>query len=325
MRKARRRSGFTLLELFLTLTLAVVLMTLINAAFRFYAQDMDASDMDMRQSMLAAAIMQMIEDDLRSTLDPEPLDTTALEELLQNTVAASTGATGGNSATEGLSASGAEAAGVADPAETEPEDTTEISEGDSTVLKTPGLIGNQFQVQIDASRPPRLEEYVVLLEADPAKLLDIPSDIKTVTYYVQDPQSIGIEDPLNELDVDSTAVIDEPKGGLVRRSLDRAATNFAMIQGNLSSLSQTGELIAPEVMAIEFSYWDGTVWQIEWNSDEMGELPLAVKIAVTMSAPVTYGSSEPEPRVFTHIVRLSLAKPIADEEESTDSSEVTGI
>ena len=319
-----RRSGFTLLELFLTLTLAIVLMTLINSAFRFYAQDMDASDMDMRQSMLAAAIMQMIEDDLRSTQHPEPLDTKALEELLANTAAAATGATGGGtSPTEGLSESGAEAAGVADPADTEDTTETDTLDSGAAVLQTPGVIGNQFQIQIDASRLPRLEEYAVLLEADPAKLIDVPSDLKTVTYWVQDAQSIGIDDPLNELSEQPEML--EEQGGLVRRSLDRGATNFAAIQGNLNSLSQTGELIAPEVVGIEFQYWDGTMWQIEWNSDEMGELPLAVKISLTMAAPVTYGSSEPEPRVFTHIVRLSMAQPIEEDEESSDSSGVTGI
>ncbi|MEO1526627.1 MAG: prepilin-type cleavage/methylation domain-containing protein [Planctomycetota bacterium] len=323
MRLRRVRAGFTLLELFLTLTMAVVLMTLINAAFRFYAQDMDASDMDMRQSMLAAAIMQMIENDLRGTVKPEPLDTTALEELLANTAAAATGATGGGGgeATAGLSQSGAEAAGVADPAEAETEaDTTET---DPNILETPGLIGNQFQIQIDASFLPRLEEYGVLLNADPSKVVDIPSDLKTITYYVQDPQFAGIDDPLLELDGD--AAVSEEQGGLVRRSLDTAATNFAAIQGNLTTLNQTGELIAPEVTGIEFLYWDGVTWQMQWNSDEMGELPLAIKITLTMAGPPAYGVSEPEPRVFTHIVRLTLAKPIEEEEESTDSSEVTGI
>ena len=317
-----RRSGFTLLELFLTLTLAVVLMTLVNAAFRFYAQDMDASDMDMRQSMLAAAVMQMIEDDLRSAQHPEPLDTTALEELLEKTVAAATGSSSGNSATAGLSQSGAAAAGVADP--NDPANSTETLDTDPNVLQTPGVIGNQFQIQIDASRLPRLEEYAVLLDADPAKVMDVPSDLKTVTYYVQDPQANGIDDPLAELDAEA-GLTQEEQGGLVRRSLDRSATNYASLQGNVTTLNQTGELIAPEVLAIEFAYWDGTTWQIEWNSDQFGELPLAVKISLTMSAPATYGASEAEPRVFTHVVRLSLAKPIEEDEESADSSGVTGI
>ena len=46
---------------------------------------MNVRDMDIRQTQLAASIMQMIEDDLRSTLHPQPVDTAALEALLMAT------------------------------------------------------------------------------------------------------------------------------------------------------------------------------------------------------------------------------------------------
>ena len=67
------RTGFTLLEVFLTLAMAVVLMGLIGSAIQFYARDMNVNNMDVRQTVLAGAIMQMIEDDLRLTIHPEPL------------------------------------------------------------------------------------------------------------------------------------------------------------------------------------------------------------------------------------------------------------
>lgn len=300
----RRRRGFTLLELFLTLSMAVVLMTLVNAAFRFYAVDMDSSDTDMRRSMLAAAVMQMIEDDLRASLHPEPLDTSALETLLASTAASATG--GGNTGDAG-DPGDAEAAGMDDPA-LEEELTTSVS--GVAVLQTPGLIGDQYQLQVDTSRLPRLEEYAVLMDVDPGNLADLPSDLKTVTYYVQAADSIGIEDPLAKLDATTSTTA----GGLVRRVLDRSATTFASTSGNLAALGQTGELLAPEVTGIEFSYWDGVTWQIEWNSDELGELPLAVKIQMVMVDPLV-AESEQEPRVFQHVVKLTMAKIIEEEEE----------
>ncbi|MDV6031577.1 MAG: prepilin-type cleavage/methylation domain-containing protein [Phycisphaera sp. RhM] len=300
----RRRRGFTLLELFLTLSMAVVLMTLVNAAFRFYAVDMDSSDMDMRRTMLAAAVMQMIEDDLRASLHPEPLDTGALETLLASTAASATG--GGNTGDAG-DPGAAEAAGMDDPV-LEEEVTTSVS--GVAVLQTPGLIGDQYQLQVDTSRLPRLEEYAVLMDVDPGNLADLPSDLKTVTYYVQAADSIGIEDPLAKLDATTSTTA----GGLVRRVLDRSATTFASTSGNLAALGQTGELLAPEVTGIEFSYWDGVTWQIEWNSDELGELPLAVKIQLVMVDPLV-AESEQEPRVFQHVVKLTMAKIIEEEEE----------
>ena len=190
-RRGRRR-GFTLLELLLTLSMTVVLMTLVNAAFDFYAFDMDSSDADMRRTMLASAVMQMIEDDLRASLHPEPLDTAALEELLSSTAGGATGQSSGGGG--GDDSGDAAAAGLDDPSMEE--DMSTIESG-TTVLQTPGLIGNQYQLQIDTSRLPRLEEYSVLMDVDPGNLSDVPSDLKTVTYYVQQAESFGVEASAN--------------------------------------------------------------------------------------------------------------------------------
>jgi hypothetical protein len=301
------RLGFTLLELLLTLSMTVVLMTLVNAAFDFYAFDMDSSDADMRRTMLASAVMQMIEDDLRASLHPEPLDTAALEELLSSTAGAASGLSGGGGGGAGDDSGDAAAAGLDDPSIEE--DTSSIETG-TTVLLSPGLIGNQFQLQIDTSRLPRLEEYSVMMDVDPGNLNDLPSDLKTVTYFVQQAEAYGVDDPLAKLD-DSTST---GSGGLVRRVLDRQASTFAALSGNINSLNQTGELLAPEVMGIEFSYWDGMIWQIQWNSDELGELPLAVKIQMSMVDPLV-DANEQVPRLFSHVVRLPMAKIIEEEED----------
>ena len=72
----------------------------------------------------------------------------------------------------------------------------DLSSGVS-VLGTPGLVGNQTQVQLDVSRLPRLEEYVAMLDANTADIDDIPSDIKTVAYFVQSSDTLGgVEDAL---------------------------------------------------------------------------------------------------------------------------------
>ena len=141
---------------------------------------------------------------------------------------------------------------------------------------------------------------------------------------VQDAGTMGgVQDPLAQLDpqADETG-----SGGLVRRSLDRAATAQAANTGNLSMLNQTGELLAPEITGIEFSYWDGVMWQVMWSSDEYGELPLAVQVKLYMVDPVlaaTQGADSlasitpgsDSVRVFSHIVRLPMARPVEEEEE----------
>jgi type II secretory pathway pseudopilin PulG len=318
----RHRGGFTLLEIVLTLALSVVLMVLIGSAIQFYARDMNVRDMDIRQTQLAAAVMQMIEDDLRATLRTQPVDTEPLESLLAATSGGGGG--GGGAPEEDLSSAGIESDDASDPML----DTMAVNlQSGVAVLESPGLIGNQFQIQIDLSRLPRLEEYVAMLDGTTADIDDVPSDLKTVAYFVQQAGTIGgVQDGFDTLEAETAG---ESRGGLVRRSLDRAATVQAASTGSLGLLNQTGDLLAPEIVAIEFSYWDGVTWQLEWSSDAYGELPLAVQVRLTMAderaleqpsevvVPTSTASTlDPTAlRTFTHIVRIPLARPI---EETTD-------
>ncbi|MDA8697875.1 type II secretion system protein GspJ [Rhodopirellula sp.] len=327
IQQRKNRIAFTLLELVLALSMSVVLMVLIGSTLQFYARDMNVRDMDIRQTQLAASIMQMIEDDLRSTLHPQPVDTAALEELL----AATSGAdTGGSNAAEGqdLSAAGIDSNLDSDLLLDESLMEVDLSTGVS-VLTTPGLIGNQSQIQIDVSRLPRLEEYVALIDTNTSDLDDIPSDIKTVAYFVQSADvSGGVQDALANATAELGLETSLDSGGLVRRSLDRAATVEAANTGSLSLLNQTGDLLAPEVVGIEFSYWDGVTWLLEWSSDTYEELPLAISVSLTLKAEgqeesgvVSSDGLLGSARVFTHIVRLPLAKPI-DQTDEEDLSEV---
>ena len=311
------RRGFSLLEVLLTMMMAVVLMGLINWAFDFYTRDMNSSNAEIKQTQVAAAVLQMIENDLRATLHPEEVDMSALEEAFES-IAGNSGQNGGGNTGAGqanLSAAGITSTDPALEEETEPVDLT----AGVAVLQTPGLIGNQTQIQIDVSRLPRLEEYMPMMDAENTDLDDVPSDIKTVAYFVQAQGAGGVQDPLNSLDPESMS--EATNGGLVRRSLDRSVTKFAVENGNLAQLNQTGELLAPEVSAIEFQYWDGITWMLEWNSDELEELPLAIRVDVHMvnpNAPESGVSSidAAATRIFSHIIRLQMAKPIEEEEET---------
>ena len=318
------RRGFTLLELLLTLSLAVVLIGLVGGALRFYAVDMNVREMDLEQTRVAAAVMQMIEDDLRATMHTQPVDTAPLEELLSSLGG---GSDSGGGADAGTGDADLSAAGVESEATTEEE--TELAssssadlQSGSAVLQAPGLIGNQYQIQIDISRLPRLEEYVQMLDENAGNLEDIPSDLKSVSYYVQDAGGVGgIADPLDALGADvGEATLSG--GGLVRRSLDRAATSFAATSSAGSTLNMTGELLAPEVVGIEFSYWDGTTWLQEWSSDQYGELPLAVQVRLSMPDPTASSSLtsvDMPTRTFVHVVRLPLARPIVEEDLTAET------
>ena len=302
--------GFTLLEVVLTLAMSVVLMVLVGGAIQFYGRDMVIRDMDIRQTQLAASLIQMIEDDLRATLHAEPADMEALETLL-----AATAGQSGEGSGEDLSA-----AGIDNEDDSLTDTSTVALETSGSVLESPGLIGSQSQIQMDLSRLPRLEEYTQMLDANAGNVDDVPSDLKTVAYFVQAAGTIaGVEDPLNNLSVDGETITTGDSGGLVRRSLDRAATVFAANNGSLSLLSATGDLLAPEVTSIGFQYWDGLTWLLSWNSDDAGELPMAVKVQLTMQD--VSSTDESATRVFTHVVRLPMSRPAEEEAEDDEFSE----
>ncbi|MFN7627801.1 MAG: hypothetical protein ACK5PZ_13300, partial [Pirellula sp.] len=75
-------------------------------------------------------------------------------------------------------------------------------------------------------------------------------------------------------------------------------TQYAYQVGNTTQLLRTGELIAPEVLGIEFSYFSAANgWQTQWDSSTLG-LPNVVKVTIAMqsesmarSNPITPGLS----------------------------------
>ena len=191
----------------------------------------------------------------------------------------------------------------------------DLSSGVS-VLGTPGLVGNQTQVQLDVSRLPRLEEYVAMLDANTADIDDIPSDIKTVAYFVQSPDTLGgVEDALATATAELGLDTDLSNGGLVRRSLDESRP-WKQQTRKPFLLNQTGIYWHPKWRALNspIGMCDGR----SSGEDEYEELPLAISVTLTLqseNSPATDGVGSGEMRVFTHIVRLPLANPIDQTEE----------
>ncbi len=315
----RALRGFTLLELILALSLAVVLTVLIGEAMTFYVSNMETRDQQVRRVQLATSVMKMISDDLKASLAIPEFDDAALAEFL------STAGTGGGGETS-------EPTSMLFDVEEEPalEEDLDLVVG-TVFLERPGLIGNQYQLMFDLSRTPRLEEFQPLLAPSNEGLVDIPSDIKTVTYFVQPPGTTGVLDPLTQMAAgEPSSFAGGGNGGLVRRQLDRLATKYALETGNTASLNMTGDLLAPEVLAIEFSYWDGFLWQIEWNSDEQKALPLAVRVRLTVGQagadPQSVDTSDSsEVRVFQQIVRLPMGRIVEEEELAEDDLSGVGI
>jgi len=89
---------------------------------------------------------------------------------------------------------------------------------------------------------------------------------------------------------------------------------------------------------LEFRYFDGLEWQIEWDSQEMGGLPVAVEITIGIDPA---GGKDPETLDATEVndlaladmseflyrlvVHLPAAQPTALDEESLDMGGMEGL
>jgi hypothetical protein len=334
----------------LALALSGLVLYAISFAVHLHLHTLDIRRTDVEEARLARSILQMIANDLRGTIPNHEVDFSGLEAMV--TAAAATavegavgdalgdidlGAITGGS---GGGGSGGGGSGVSDGAadddfeiadetldDGEPGSSNTVDLAAATSLPPePGLFGNMYQLQVDVSRVPRPDELLAYYNdvntATFGELRDLPSDIKTVTYYVQMEGDVtGVED---DFDANSQFI----SGGLVRRSLDRQVTQYAALNGNSAELFESGDLIRPEIVEIQFLYFDGFQLVPEWDSMEMGGLPLAVQVTLVIrpSRPIApdsqrfldaeaYAMTSEGFLVYQLLVHLPLGKLIDPDDE----------
>ncbi|AMV30553.1 hypothetical protein VN12_00455 [Pirellula sp. SH-Sr6A] len=298
----RRISGFTLLELILALMLTAVVAGLVGSLVQLYLINQSSGREQVKQAQLARAILNMIAEDIRATVRYQPFDSSGLSEILSGGQAG--GASAGGAASTSAGSGAAPSAFGADAMSGSASPSSGMASGDAGAAPVsalpPGIYGSEASIEIDISKLPRPDEYYAT-EGDisTGTLGDMPSDIKTVSYYVQAPRPDGVKDPLGGLTILGAGIetTSAGPGGLVRRSLDRAITQYAYEQASTDSLLRTGELVATEVISIEFQYFDGTMWQLQWDSSVQG-LPKVIKITIALQREGKARTNPMEPGVM---------------------------
>lgn len=301
----RNRLGYTLLEVILALGLTILLLGGITMAINFHLLTLRQQQDEIERSQVARQSLFLITKDIRAAIQYKPIETSALNELIESVSAAS-------GAIEAITGE-------------EFEEQEEVAPSQYAATR-PGLYGTSTELRIDVSRLPRVDQYNLVNFSDGTSS-DIPSDVKTVSYFVRGEQDANEND-------EQAVGIDESMG-LVRRSLDRAVTRYAADYGGQINLEDYEEVLAREVSQIEFRYWDqeNEDWVSEWDSDEMLGLPKAVEISIALGE--NDSSSEEDSRVvYRTVVYLPVAELIQPEEEvipddggadsSTDDSGDTG-
>jgi hypothetical protein len=114
---------------------------------------------------------------------------------------------------------------------------------------------------------------------------------------------------------DGTAIT----SGLARLEGDRTAIGYAMETSSTGSLN--ARIIAPEVQAIQFRYFDGSAWNSSYSGATAQALPQAVEIMISVGSADPYGgrteASHDQPaRTYRHVVAITTAAspvPIAQQ------------
>ncbi len=188
-----------------------------------------------------------------------------------------------------------------------------------TPVSVVGMYGSPMQLQFDISRLPRVDEYESILAPDSGLgAVDIPSDIKTVVYFICTEESFdGAKSP-GLLTGSAQPSATGFGRGLMRSEQSRAVASWSEFNGMVSDSYGGAKLLAEEVVGLQFQYFDGEGWLPDWNSDDMGGLPVAVEIVLTIQP--TYAMTEeylarqtdnqpPPEQTYRLVVHLPAAQP----------------
>jgi len=281
-----KRPAYTLLEVILALALTTVVLGLIGMSIRVHLGVADKSRVQVEEAQLARGLLQRIADDLRNAVPYSAASEASASSTSSNT-----------SETNALSS---------DDATTNTTDTSLLG----------GVYGDARRLQMDTSRRPRPIRLPAAYEAADASLAIPLSDVKTVVYSLGEPDAAAASE--------GTAGSPPTASGLYRRELERANYVCAVQQGQTELLGQATDLLAPEVVDLRFTYYDGTTYYDSWNTTEQGKLPVAVKAAIRIRRPrvnvLSGAEDDAAPAVYDILIELPNATVQSSAEASSGSS-----
>jgi prepilin-type N-terminal cleavage/methylation domain-containing protein len=307
--------GFTLFEVLVALALSTLVLTIIGMAIDFHLRVVEAGRSRVEEAQLARAILHRMADDIRTALCYDPMD-------IQNLATTAIGGQADRAMDlfgEDVPAEDADA--LEDAAASLGDDLTEEEES-STM---PGLYGESNWLQVDVSRPLRLEEFSALFDNELQMEYTGPvGDIRSIVYYLAGSESAPVQSS-NQI---------EESVGLMRMEVDRAVADFAAKQGFFDETQTESESIAPEVTDLVFQYYDGYEWVDYWDSEERGGLPVAVMIAMMVDPTQSKATQESGWQVSTDSgesgtiepleFRLVVDLPAAEPSDSSQSGDMLG-
>jgi len=244
------RGGFTLIEILITTVLTATLLAVLWGLFGVYSGLFEKGQAQVSQAQSARAILQQLAEDLHAAIEDGPGD--------------------------------------------RPSDDWAVLSGDVAFVRRFGLLGTRDTLQIDVLAVVPAEDGL-RLDADVTTAgqgaLQVP-ELRTIYYtFVAEDAGVDSADLALPPEAGPTGSNQEASNqpGLTRLELD-----FETPYGNDNAASFDGEptsdtafsaeddsvLRMPEVVRLEFRYFDGSGWSDTWDSLQRGSLPVAVEVTL---------------------------------------------
>ncbi len=290
----RKRRGFTLIEIVLAIGLTAMVVYLLTTAMELYLTNVDASRGRVESAQLARTLLDQIAADLaavRTAPPPMPTGGPAGGGFQMQSGGAMSGGGGQPSfGGQGGSQSGASAGGSQSFGGTGAGGGTAMGPGVSgpsgggAPLIAQGLFGAVEQLRIDRAAYANWER--IARELDPqegAAAADLPMTVRY--FFAKDnrttAQRLAQQGVAREASATAAA-------GLYRETIPTAAIEprdpplptGAAVRGGAQV-----ELLAPEVVAFELAYYNGTDLVEEWDPVIDRGLPRGVEIRLTIAEP----------------------------------------
>jgi prepilin-type N-terminal cleavage/methylation domain-containing protein len=280
MRHLPARRGFTLLEVILALSVAVLLLGGLYVAVDVQLRHARAGRNIVEQATLARSILARIDADIAATaslVDAERYrmanntsGTSGGTSTAATSTAASTSTTGTSSGSGGGSTSGT--------------GTSTSGTTDNVVLPL-SVQGDSTSLNLFMTRVPR-----EAIPTDPNATPQIVSDIRCVSWWL-------------------------PSGGLARREVPIETSQDAFDNLPPGIPDEESYVIASEVKNAQFQYFDGTDWQDTWDCTTLGAdgvtpigPPQAIAIVLDIAIPQDGGKDDDAPtKRYRHVVACITA------------------
>lgn len=296
------RAGFTLIEVLVAVSLALLLLTAVYAAIDMHWRYENAGQLEMQRGQVARAVYSRLSVDIRSVqfAPPDPEDAEVED---------------------------------GDEAEDGAEDDEALDEVDLDELlqfESLGVIGTSTRLTLHINKPVPPRAFTISDSDDEEDFVLLESEQRSVTWFLADLGGGELEgqaaarfadDPTMIAAglIDDSMILDGPLG-LARSEVDRLTGTIDAPAENEGALADAAEFLAPEVNSLTFRYFDGVDWQEEWDSQALGAIPTAIEIVVGFVPPdpddvLQAAADGAIPSSYRFVVALPVAEVVISEDD----------